>query len=90
MADGETEIHNDVSIWHIRAGGMRLSPNDQTPQLLRLYLCEEVRLVLDRDAADTAEQAAAMRRLAGLAAEAAEDLERAAAARSGGDPAAPI
>jgi hypothetical protein len=73
----ETRVNADVSIWHIRAGGMQLTPNKTAPHLLRLDICEDVRIVLDRDAADTAEQAAAMRELARLATEAAEDLERA-------------
>lgn len=81
MDDVNARIDAQVAIWDIRAGGMCLSPNERTPQLLRLYLCEDVRFVLDRDAPDTAGQAAAMRRLAELATEAAEDLERHAAER---------
>jgi hypothetical protein len=78
------EVTANVSIWHIRAGDMELTPNEQAPQLLRLDVCEDVRIVLDRDSADTAEQAAAMRRLAELAAEAAQDLERHVKAPEGG------
>jgi hypothetical protein len=79
--DVNARIDAQVAIWHIRAGGMKLSPNESSPALLRLQVCEDVRFVLDRDAADTAGQAAAMRRLAELATEAAEDLERHAAER---------
>ena len=70
-----------VVIWHIRAGEIKLVPNKQAPQLLRLELCDDVHITLDRDAPDTAGQAAAMRKLARLATEAAEDLERHAAAQ---------
>ena len=82
MAD--TEVDATVAIWNIRASGMALSPNPGAPHLLRLDICEGVRIVLDRDAADTAEQAEAMRVLARLATEAAEDLERGAAGRKDG------
>lgn len=75
MSDTPTEILTNVGIWHIRAGGMALKPNDKAPQLLRLNICEDVGIVLNRDADDTALQAEAMRELAGLASQAAEDLE---------------
>ena len=75
MAEHKTEVHASFAVWHIRAGDMALTPNPSTPQLLRLNICEDVRIILDRDTSDTAEQAAAMRELARLATEAAEDLE---------------
>lgn len=84
VADPEqrrTEVAANVSIWNIRPGGMTLTPNEHTPQLLRLHLCDDARIVLDREAHDTAQQAEAMRVLARLATEAAEDLERHAAER---------
>ena len=80
----DTEVNASIAIWKIRASGMALSPNPGTPHLLRLDLCDGVRIVLNRDAADTAEQAEAMRELARLATEAAEDLERGAAGRKDG------
>jgi hypothetical protein len=72
------DITANVSIWDIRAGDMALTPNEQAPELLRLILCEDVRIVLRRDRETAAGQAAAMRELARLATEAAEDLEKAA------------
>ena len=70
------EVTAYASVWHPRAGEMRLRQNEKAPQLFRLELCMDVQVVLDRGAADVAEQAAAMRELARLATEAAEDLER--------------
>lgn len=84
------EIQGSFAVWHLRAEDVKLVPNPMNPRLLALYFDRSARIVLDRGAADTAEQAAAMRRLARLAAEAAEDLERAAAARPGDGTAAPV
>jgi hypothetical protein len=73
------DITANVSIWDIRAEDMALTPNEQAPELLRLDICEDVRIVLRRHRETAAGQAAAMRELARLATEAAEDLEKAAA-----------
>jgi hypothetical protein len=75
-----TEVTAHIAIWHIRAEDMALTENKNDPRLLRLDVCEDVRIVLDRnDDPRIAEQAAAMRELARLATAAAEDLERQAA-----------
>jgi hypothetical protein len=65
----------------LRAEDITLTPNRQAPSLLRLELGNDVHVVFDSAADDTAEQAAAMRKLARLAAEAAEELERRTAAQ---------
>jgi hypothetical protein len=74
-----TDITANISIWNVRADSISLEQNSQAPKLFRLQLCNDVGIILDRDAADIAGQAAAMRELARLATEAAEDLEKAAA-----------
>lgn len=79
-----TEVNASVAIWSIRSEGMALTGNPKAPHLLRLDICEDVRIVLARDGDDTAGQAVAMRKLAELATEAAEDLERWAAERKEG------
>jgi hypothetical protein len=62
-------------LWHIRAGDITLTPRPGVPSLLRLDLGGGVRIMLDSAADDSAGLAAAMRRLAEVAAEAAEQLE---------------
>ena len=76
------EITASVSIWHLRAEDITLTPNRQAPSLLRLELGNDVHVVFDSAADDTAEQAAAMRKLARLAAEAAEERNAAPPRRS--------
>jgi hypothetical protein len=78
-----TFVDFSLAIWHIDPDGITLTPNEKAPDLLRLQLCEDIRIVLEGDSDDTARQAAAMRKLSGLAAEAAAELERQAAERKG-------
>jgi hypothetical protein len=68
------EVEASVAIWGIRADDISLTPNEQSPRLLRLHLGEDVRIVVGHG--DEAEEAAAMRRLIEVATEAAEELER--------------
>ena len=79
MSGKMTEVTASIAIWNIRAEDITVTPNEKAPHLLRLNLCDDVRIVLDRDAADAAGQAAAMRKLARLATEVAEELELQAA-----------
>jgi hypothetical protein len=72
MADIETS----VAIWDICADDISLSPNEQSPGLLRLHLTKDFRLIIGGAAGDAAQEAAAMRRLAEVAAEASAELER--------------
>ena len=69
------DVTASISIWHARAAAMRIEQNQTTPPLFRLQLCDDVSIILDREAGDAGEQAAAMRRLAELATQAAADLE---------------
>lgn len=77
------DVEASAAIWDIRAEEITLTPNEKAPHLLRLELCDEVRIVLSSDR-DVPEQAAAMRRLAQLATEAAEELDRALGGKGAG------
>ena len=64
-----------VVLWHITPGDVTLTPSGSRFTLMRLDI-GRVRVMLDRAAPDAAGQAVAMRELARLATEAAEELER--------------
>jgi hypothetical protein len=73
-----------AAISHLKPGDITLTPNQSAPRMMRLDLGTDVHIVLDSGAADAAQQAAAMRRLAEVATEAADWLERTITKREDG------
>jgi hypothetical protein len=75
------ETRATASVWDIRADDIALKRHDTIPAVLYLELGNLVYLTVGSSPEDEALEAAAMRKLARVATEAAEDLERRAAAR---------
>ena len=71
-----------IAIWDLRADDIRLRPNEPG---IRLELGSDVNITTGHVPSKAADEAAAMRKLAGLATGAAEELERRAAARKDDD-----
>ena len=70
-----------IAIWDLRADDIRLRPNEPG---IRLELGSDVNITAGHVPSKAADEAAAMRKLAEVATEAAEELERRTAAREDG------
>jgi hypothetical protein len=70
-----------IAIWDLRADDIRLRPNEPG---IRLELGSDVIITAGHVPSKAADEAAAMRKLAEVATEAAEELERRTAAREDG------
>ena len=85
---GQSHVNHSACLWEPQEREITLSPAAETadyPEVFPydgfwyLYLCRGVSIGLGRHPASVASDAAAMRKLAAVAAEAAEELERRAA-----------